>query len=135
MAYSARGILSGQFMTSKTSAGALAGTIAGASLALFFCGLGTSARADTIPYPNPGSPNPATYSFTAAFTGDVIAYFAGSSASFENTLGLQINGVSTGIFGLNNKTSMVEKASVLALPMPAMSWPLLFITSCPETEH
>jgi len=107
MAYSARGILSGQFMTSKTSAGALAGAIAGASLALFFCGLGTSARADTIPYPNPGSPNPATYSFTAAFTGDVIAYFAGSSASFENTLGLQINGVSTGIFGLDNHTSVV----------------------------
>lgn len=107
MAYSARGILSGQFMTSKNSASALAGAIAGASLALLFCGLGTSARADSIPYPNPGTLNPATYTFTAAFTGAVTAYFAGSSASFENTLGLQINGVSTGIFGLNNHTSAV----------------------------
>jgi len=92
-------------MTSKTSVGALFGAIAGASL--LFCSFGTSARADTIPYPNPGTPNPATYIFTAAFTGDVIAYFAGSSASFENTLGLQINGVSTGIFGLDNLTSHV----------------------------
>jgi hypothetical protein len=92
-------------MTSKTSAGALIGAIAAASLTLLFCGPGTSARADSIPYPTPGTLNPATYSFTAAFTGDVIAYFAGSSAGFENTLGLQINGVSTGIFGLNNHTS------------------------------
>jgi hypothetical protein len=92
-------------MTSKTPASALVGAIAAASLALSFCGLGASARADSIPYPTPGTLNPATYSFTAAFTGDVIAYFAGSSAGFENTLGLQINGVSTGIFGLNNHTS------------------------------
>ena len=107
MAHSVRGVFSGQFMTSINSAGALVGAIAGVLLALFFCGLGTSARADTIPYPNPRTPNPATYIFTAAFTGDVIAYFAGSSASFENTLGLQINGVSTGIFGLDNLTSHV----------------------------
>src|SRR5262245_13965852 len=92
-------------MASKTSAGALVGAVAGASLALLFYGFGTSARADSIPYPNLGTPNPATYAFTAAFTGDVIAYFAGSSASFENTLGLQINGVSTRIFGLNHHTS------------------------------
>jgi hypothetical protein len=92
-------------MTSKTSVGALVGAIAGASL--LFCSLGTSARADSIPYPNPGTLNLATYSFTAAFTGDVIAYFARNSGSFENTLGLQINGVSTGIFGLNNLTSHV----------------------------
>ena len=38
-------------------------------------------------------------------TGDIIAYFAGSTASFENTLGLQVNGISTGIFGLDNKST------------------------------
>src|SRR5262249_24142415 len=107
MAYSARGFFSEQFMTSRSSAGALPGAIAGAWLAFLFCSLSTGARAATIPYPNPGTPNPATYTFTAAFTGDVIAYFAGSSASFENPLGLQLNGVSTGIFGLNNHTSAV----------------------------
>jgi hypothetical protein len=74
---------------------------------LLLHGLGTSARADSIPYPNSGTLNPATYVFTAAETGDVIAYFARSSASFENTLGLMINGVPTGIFGLNNHTSVV----------------------------
>jgi hypothetical protein len=82
----------------------------GASLALLLCGLGTSARADAIPYPTPGVLNPATYTFTAVATGDIIAYFAGSTASFTNTLGLQVNGVSTGIFGLNNQTSAIGQS-------------------------
>ena len=77
----------------------------GASLALLLCGLGTSARADAIPYPTPGVLNPAVYTFTAIATGDIIAYFAGSTAAFSNTLGLRVNGVSTGIFGLDNHTS------------------------------
>jgi hypothetical protein len=36
----------------------------------------------------------------------IIAYFAGSAA-FTNVLGLEVNGVSTGVFGLNNQTSHV----------------------------
>src|SRR5262249_16699316 len=84
--------------------------IMAASLALLLCGLGTSARADAIPYPTPGVVNPATYTFTAVTTGDIVAYFAGSTAAFTNTLGLQVNGVSTGIFGLNNHTSAVGES-------------------------
>ena len=64
-----------------------------------------TARADAIPYPNVGTPNPITYTFTATTTGDIIAYFAGSTASYDNELGMLVNGVSTGVIGLDNQTS------------------------------
>jgi hypothetical protein len=81
--------------------------IMGAWLALLLCVSGTSARADAIPYPTPGVLNPAVYNFTAVATGDIIAYFAGSTASFENLLGMQVNGGPVGSFGLNNHTSAI----------------------------
>ena len=65
------------------------------------------AQADAIPYPTPGVINPAHYVFTATTSGDVVAYFAGSGASFENQLGLLVNGVPTGGFGLDNHSSTV----------------------------
>jgi hypothetical protein len=81
--------------------------IMGASLALLLCVSGTSARADAIPYPTPGVLNPAVYTFTATATGDIIAFFAGSTASFTNELGMQVNGGPVGSFGLNNHTSAI----------------------------
>jgi hypothetical protein len=50
--------------------------IAIASPALLF-GLGNGTRADAIPYPNSGTPDTASYVFTAAVTG-IIAYFGGA---------------------------------------------------------
>src|SRR5262245_40795561 len=76
--------------------------VMGASLALLLCGLGTSARADAIPYPTPGVVNPDVYTFKASATGDVVAYFAGSSANNESVLGMLVNCLSTGITGLDN---------------------------------
>jgi hypothetical protein len=64
-----------------------------------------SANAGPIPYPNAGVPNPVTYAFTAASTGDVMAYFWGSTAGYTSTLSLLVNGVDTGISGLNNHSS------------------------------
>ncbi len=55
----------------------VSGAIAVASPALLF-GLGNGARADAIPYPNSGTPNTASYVFTAAVTGEIIAYFGGA---------------------------------------------------------
>src|SRR5262249_13833157 len=61
-----------------------------------------------IPYPNVGSYNPDTYTFTASSTGDIIAYIVGGfSAGYENRLGLEINGVPTGVVGLDNHSSGV----------------------------
>ena len=62
--------------------------------------------ADAIPYPNSGLYNPTTYSFTAANSGDFTAYIIGGiSAGFENQLGLLVDGVSQGGYGLDNKSS------------------------------
>jgi hypothetical protein len=63
--------------------------------------------ADAIPYPTVGTPNSAVYSFTAAATGHIVAYFAGSTASYDNELGLLVNGVSTGVIGLDNHRSFL----------------------------
>ena len=71
------------------------------------------ARADYIPYGSAGSgttvgvENPTVYTFTAAASGHILAYFAGSTASFDNQLGLMVNGVDTGIYGLDNHSSVL----------------------------
>src|SRR6185437_2139884 len=74
------------------------------SAGLAFAG---AAFAGPIPYPNPGTVNRDVYMFTAASDGEIVAYFVGSSASLEENIGLWVNGVSTGITGLNNHTSSV----------------------------
>src|SRR5690349_10179662 len=72
--------------------------------------LSASVASAAIVYPNIGSENLQTYSFTATSTGDLVAYFAGSGAAFENELGLLVNGVSTGLVGLNNHTSSIGQS-------------------------
>jgi PEP-CTERM motif len=72
--------------------------------------------ADAIPYPSAGTENPVTYTFTAASTGHVIAYFAGSSASYHNEIGLLDNGVLTPAgFGLENHTSVLGQSFDMGL--------------------
>ena len=71
------------------------------------------ARADFIPYPASGTPNSTVYTFTATGTGPITAYFAGSTATYDNELGLLINGVSTGVIGLDNHTSALGQSLVL----------------------
>jgi hypothetical protein len=53
------------------------------------------AKADVIPYPNVGIENPVLYSFTASSTGTIGAYFDGSTASYDNTISMLVNGVVT----------------------------------------
>jgi hypothetical protein len=64
-----------------------------------------AAQAAPLPYGTPGTQNTTTYTFNAAADGDLIAYFAGSTAGFTNEIGLIVNGVDTGIYGLNDHTS------------------------------
>lgn len=65
-----------------------------------------TAHAGAIPYPNPGTVNPMVYTFTAMNTGDIDAYFVGrGGAAYSEDLGMLVNGVPTGIEGLNNHTS------------------------------
>jgi hypothetical protein len=65
----------------------------------------SGANAAPVPYSNVGHQNMAPYSFTAAHTGNISAYFAGSTAGYTNTLSLLVNGIDTGIAGLNNHAS------------------------------
>ena len=60
---------------------------------------------DAIPYGPPGYNN-TTYSFIAANTGNIVAYFESKSADYVTEIGLLVNGNPTGIFGLNNQTSI-----------------------------
>jgi hypothetical protein len=73
---------------------------------LILTGSADIVKAD-ISYPNVGTPNPVTYNFTATTTGDIIAYFAGSTAGYDNELGMLVNGVSTGNIGLDDHTSNI----------------------------
>jgi hypothetical protein len=65
-----------------------------------------AAQAAPVPYGTPGLENKTTYTFNAAADGDLIAYFAGSNASYTNEIGLLVNGVDTGVYGLNNHASV-----------------------------
>ncbi len=67
--------------------------------------LAANTQAAPVPYSPVGTPNATTYTFTAAATGSLTAYFAGSTAGYTNDLGLLVNGVNTGIYGLNNQSS------------------------------
>jgi hypothetical protein len=67
---------------------------------------GAARAADAIPYPDTGSYNPVTYTFTAAADGDLVAFIVGGfTASYENQLGVLVNGVAQGGFGLDNHSS------------------------------
>jgi hypothetical protein len=68
------------------------------------------ARADSIPYPDSGLPNLASYSFTAASSGNITAYFAGGTAGFDTEIGMLVNGVSTGIIGLDVQSATVGQS-------------------------
>lgn len=70
----------------------------------------SNANADVIPYPNSGTENPIVYTFTATNTGTVGAYFDGSTAGYESTISMLVNGLvtaetSAGV--LNNHTSTI----------------------------
>ena len=71
----------------------------------------SSTQGDLIPYPDMGSYNPTTYSFVAASSGDVIGYFAGSDAAYDNRVGLLVNGVLTSAgYGLDDHSSSIGQS-------------------------
>lgn len=83
--------------------------IAATALAAAACAPLAAHADDAIPYPAAGSYNAVSYSFTAAVSGDLVAYFVdGGGAGYENQLGLLVNGVLSGAgYGLDNHASAV----------------------------
>ena len=73
--------------------------------ALAFAFAAVPAHAAPLPYATPGVQSNVQYDFVAASTGDVLAYFVGSKADYVNEIALLVNGVDTGVQGLNNKTA------------------------------
>lgn len=69
-----------------------------------------TANAGSVPYPNVGYVAPSS-TFFVNNTGDVKAYFFASSAAYHSVIGLKVNGVDTGIWGLPNQTT--AKGTVL----------------------
>ena len=88
-----------KFKTYLSAAAAVAGALCA-----------SHAVAGAIPYPNSGTVNPVTYTFTAASTGDLTAYFAGSGASYDEQVGLLVNGVQQGPTGLDDHSSSLGQA-------------------------
>jgi hypothetical protein len=78
--------------------------------AVFSLVLATNTASAAIVYPTIGSENLTTYTFTAQTTGDLVAYFAGSGAVYEQRVGLLVNGISTGLVGLDNHTSTIGQS-------------------------
>lgn len=75
-----------------------------------------NATADATPYPNSGTKNIDHYTFTATSSGQINAYFYGSTASYTNTISLIVNGkvtpeTSTGVFN-SRASSMGEFANL-----------------------
>ena len=64
----------------------------------------SESKALGIPYPNVGTAAPVS-TFTATSSGDIWAYFYGSDAAYASTIGLRVNNISTGVFGLPNHFS------------------------------
>jgi len=64
-----------------------------------------TAQAAPMGYSTPGTENAATYTFTAAADGDVVAYFVSKDAAFVNEIGLWVNGVLLGQ-GLRTDTAV-----------------------------
>jgi hypothetical protein len=85
--------------------------LAAALLALSAAGTAVAAG---NPYPTVGTENPVTYTFTATATGPVTAYFLGSGASYDEVLGMTVNGSTTGTFtGLDDHSSAWGQSLVL----------------------
>lgn len=86
---------------------------AAGAAALLFALAASPANADTIPYPNAGTENPDTYTFTAITNGNIVAYFYSADADYTEEIGLEINGVPTGVFGLDNHASATGNSVTL----------------------
>jgi hypothetical protein len=74
------------------------------SCALFAVACATTLRADSIPYGNVGQITPFV-TFTAVSSGDLMAYFYDSGATFNEDLGLFVNGVQQGDYALQDHAS------------------------------
>ncbi len=94
-------------------------------------GASFSLMASYIPYPNPGTIAP-TQTFVAASTGDVLAYFYGTEAGYEETLGLFINNQQVGSWSLDDHSSKYGQS--VDFGRVAAGTPLVFAINVTNTK-
>lgn len=104
-----------------------------AAAATVFLLSGAAASAAAPAYPTVGKVNKTTYEFTASTTGDLIGYFAGSTAGYTETIGLMVNGVMPTTFGLNDHTSTLGEAFDFGHVTKGDS--LVFVLNTQENAH
>lgn len=68
------------------------------------------AQASPVLYSHIGTQNTQQYTFTAQSTGEVMAYFLGSTAAYTDVLTMLVNGVAMTAPGINNKTATNNQA-------------------------
>jgi len=91
-----------------------------------------SAQAIPTAYATPGVQNTAVYSFTASSTGEILAYFTGSTAAYTNELTLLVNGVQSSVSGLNNHTSVYGDSISFGVVQAGASLVFKLITLSPS---
>jgi hypothetical protein len=79
---------------------------------LLLSGAALNASAGVIPYNNAGTEAPVS-TFVAAADGVITAYFKATDAGWDSQIGLLVNGVSTGVFGLPNHSAAYGQSLVL----------------------
>lgn len=94
------------YMTTKGTIMSFKSNLLGAAL---LSAVAMGANAGAIPYANIGTEAPGQ-TFVAANTGDITAYFYTSDAGYDSQIGLWVNGVNTGIYGLWNHGSSYGQA-------------------------
>ena len=70
----------------------------------------SGAHAALFPYQNAGTYNAVSYTFKAQNTGDLVAYFTGASAAYDNQIGVLVNGVASPVFGLDDHASRIGQS-------------------------
>lgn len=63
-----------------------------------------------ILYPKKGKENTSKYTFVAEEAGELKVYFAGKGGKYDCEIGVLINGVDTGIYGLDSQSSSVGES-------------------------
>jgi hypothetical protein len=72
------------------------------------------ADASPIPYPDAGQINQQTFSFVATQSGNINVWFAGKGTAMnDDVLTAIVNGIPTGIVGLDNQTSNIGQYLIL----------------------
>jgi len=99
------------------------------AVSAFSCLVGQlgNARADVV-YPNVGTANPTTYTFTAPSAGGTLTvYFDSSSAAYEQYIGLMVNSSLTSFVGPQDHTSTAGEAYTFSIAPAASVQTLVFV--------